>query len=444
MALSTALVTGTSVITGTSVMTGQGTNPIARLLVSFDNDLTLPPAWTDITRYVRQVDYQRGRQWELDQFQSGTLSAVLTNNDGRFAPEFSSSPYTGYLTPMRRVKLIAEWDGVVYPLWAGFVETWEPSTNAHGKDNVTTLKAADAFKYARYVDRNATYPAQLAHDRINTAFSNLNGIQMNVTGVSSVAVKADTFTNADPVGIAQTAAASEQGFLYCDSDGRIRFDTRQYRLTNEQNQRIIFGDAIGEVPYQDAVYSYNDERLYTEVTIQPDGGTAQTSSDATAITQYGKRTLSMSLPIVNSTVDATPNTTWASNLSAYLLPKLKSPGIRLEEFTFYPANAVDYWDESLAIPLGGRLTVRRRPEYAQASAASSVTSLTRVTSTSSTTSQGGILERQVFVERIGMSIKPATAEWMMKFGLSDANTDAYWVVGSSTNSILGSTTRLGL
>ena len=444
MTLIAALPTSPTLTTSTSLQTGQGDYPIARLSVSFDADLTAPPVWTDITTYVRRVDYQRGRQWELDQFQTGTLSAVLSNNDGRFAPDFSSSPYAGFLTPLRRVKLVAEWDGGTYPLWGGFVETWEPSTNANGRDNVTTLKASDAFKAARYIDRNETYPVALASNRIATALSGLNGIETNITGASSATVKEDTFTNSDPVGIAQTAAAAEQGFLYCDADGKIRFDNRQYRLVNELVPRVVFGDVPEEVPYQDAVYSYNDERLYTEVTVKPDDGAEQGTLDAYAIAQYGRRTLSLSLPVVNSTLDPTPDTTWSLALSAYLLGKLKSPGIRLEEFTFYPAYAPEHWDESLSIPLGGRLLVRQRPLYARAAGAASVTSTSRVTSVSSTTSTGGILENQVFVERISMTITPAGGAWTMKFGLSDATADAYWVLGNETNSILGDTTRLAI
>lgn len=445
--MATALATSASLTTTTSRQTGQGADPIARVQVSFDADLTQPPVWTDITNFVRSVDYQTGRNFELDQFEAGTMTVVLSTNDGRFSPENTSGIYYQYLTPLRRVRLIAEYEGVVYPLWAGFVETWEPTTNAGGADLITTMRATDAFKAARYADVNQTFYAESPGERIRALLGGTTAYDVVTNGDGSVTCQAVTLTNTDPVGAAQTAAANEQGFLYCDQQGRIRFDDRNYRVVNESNTRIVFGTGTGEKPYRDAVYSYNDERLYTEVRVKADGSTEQiapASGTSTQITEFGRRTLALTLPVQVSPEDDTPDDEWAASLANYLLNRYNSPGIRLDELIVSPASDATLWSSVLAAPLGGRLLVKQRPAYLIASGAANLTSPTKVTGTSVTTGTGGTLERSVFIEKIAMSIKPATAEWTIRYGLSAADTSSYWVLGSPTQGVLGDTTRLGL
>lgn len=445
--MAVAVPTNASLTTTTSRETGQGADPIARVQVSFDADLTQPPVWTDITPYVRGVDYQSGRQFELDQFEAGTMTVTLSTNDGRFSPENTTSPYAEFLTPLRRCRLVAEWDGTVYPLWAGFVETWEPSANAGGKDLVTTMRAADAFKAARYFDVNQTFAAQVAGDRIIGLLGGVTAYDVVTTGTGDAVSTAVTLTNTDPVGAAQTAAAGEQGFLYCDRDGSIRFDPRNYRSTYETDTRIVFGDGTGEAPYTDAVYSYNDERLYTEVRVTPGTDAAvqvAPSGDTPEITEYGRRTLAMTLPVQVSVEDDTPDTEWAASLANFLLNRYNSPGIRLDELVVAPASDASMWSDVLAAPLGGRLLVRQRPAYLAASGVANLTSPTKVTGASVTTGTGGTLERAVFIERVQMTIRPSASEWVVKYGLSDAGTLSYWVLGSPSLGVLGSTTRLGL
>ena len=445
--MAAAVLTGTSVTTTTSLTTGQGADPIARVQVSFDADLSQPPVWTDITPYVRSVDYQTGRNFELDQFEAGTMSVLLSTNDGRFSPENTSGIYYQYLTPLRRVRLIAEYDGTVYPLWAGFVETWEPTTNAGGKDLVTTMRATDAFKAARYADVNQTFYAESPGERIRTLLGGTTAYDVVTNGDGSVTCQAVTLTNTDPVGAAQTAAANEQGFLYCDQQGRIRFDDRNYRVVNEATTRIVFGSGTGERPYRDAHYSYNDERLYTEVRVKADGGAEQVApagGSSVAITEFGSRTLALTLPVQKSVEDDTPDDEWAASLANYLLNRYNSPGIRLDELVVSPASDPGMWPAVLTAPLGARLLVKQRPAYLVASGLANLTSPTKVTGSSVMTGTGGTLERAVFIEKIAMTIKPSVSEWTVKYGLSAADTLSYWILANPTQGVLGDTTRLGL
>ena len=442
--MAVALVTSSSRTTTTTLETSQGDYPLVRVEVSFDDDLTLPPVWTDITESARSIDYQRGRNFELDQFQSGTLTVVLATNDGRFSPEFTSGPYYGYLTPLRRVRVRAEWDGGAYNLWQGFVETWEPRQNENGKDLVTELRAADAFKLMRYAAISGSYDADYTGNRIRTLLEPLNGVEVFTTSDGTIVLQAETFDNSDPLSTAQEAAAAESGFLYCDEYGRVRFDDRQYRVENEDANRIVFGDVPGETPYREATYSYNDEQLYTDIRITPEGGTEQSATDEDATRKFGQRVYAQTYKTQVSLVDTSPNEAWSRGLADLLLSKYKEPGIRLEELVVMPASDPSMWSGVLSAPLGGRLLVRERPAYLVADGVQNLTSPTLVTTPTKTTGTGGMIERAVFIESIQMSIRPSIAEWTIKYGLSDADRLSYWILGSPLYSVLGRTTRLAV
>lgn len=64
-------------------------------------------AWTDLSAYARAVTWNRGRQHELNRFETGLATVTLDNVDGRFFPGNASSPYHPNLKPMRRLRLSA-------------------------------------------------------------------------------------------------------------------------------------------------------------------------------------------------------------------------------------------------------------------------------------------------------------------------------------------------
>ncbi len=66
----------------------------------------------DVTSFVKVLSINRGRQDNLQDFNAGTCSIVLNNNDRRFDPSNLSSPYIDPLTnlsgvvPRRKVQVL--------------------------------------------------------------------------------------------------------------------------------------------------------------------------------------------------------------------------------------------------------------------------------------------------------------------------------------------------
>ena len=134
--------TGCTVEIGFSTTSGANTVPFNALI----SDIV----WTDVTAYVRGLSFQRGRSTELEQFQTGSASVVLSNADRRFDPLYASSPYAGALTPLRPIQItVSNKDDfgftTITPVFFGYIDGW-PQTYEMLGDATVTVNASDMFK----------------------------------------------------------------------------------------------------------------------------------------------------------------------------------------------------------------------------------------------------------------------------------------------------------
>lgn len=85
--------------------------PGLRIMIAFNAGpgSNVTPVWNDITSRVQQFATTRGRQYELDQVQAGTMTATVLDPDEQFNPANPSSPYAGNLLPYRQIFVQALW-----------------------------------------------------------------------------------------------------------------------------------------------------------------------------------------------------------------------------------------------------------------------------------------------------------------------------------------------
>jgi hypothetical protein len=108
-----------------------------------DTPLTVSPSWTEISQYVRQISIRRGRQDDLQQFPPGTASLVLDNRERLFDPFNTSGANYANLKPRKQIKIVANWAGVEYPLYRGFVAGWPVEYTEAGLDSTVTIDCFD-------------------------------------------------------------------------------------------------------------------------------------------------------------------------------------------------------------------------------------------------------------------------------------------------------------
>lgn len=119
---------------------------------AFDNDvnelLYAQTGYSDITPWVRVIEGDlRGRRYEMDRNETGTLRITLDNSDRRFTPNSPISPYFPFVKPSRRLRIrgnnlqrlnIAT-AGSALQHARGFIETSE-----HAAINVTEPEAIES------------------------------------------------------------------------------------------------------------------------------------------------------------------------------------------------------------------------------------------------------------------------------------------------------------
>lgn len=181
------------------------------------------PIWIDITDRVANVSIKRGKNRELERYNAGNASITLHNEDRTFDPLNTSSPYVGNIIPRRAVRVTTS--GV--PQFTGVIEDWNLDYDVSGKSNAQIV-AADAFTLLAQQSLTAgTATAQTTGERINAVLSMPSVAwpltQRNIdTGSSQVG--ADVWTTDDnALTYLQEVEASEQGQLFMDRNGYVRF-----------------------------------------------------------------------------------------------------------------------------------------------------------------------------------------------------------------------------
>lgn len=93
------------------------------------------PAWIDITRWCRGFKTTSGRLHEGQRVVPGTATVTLDNNDARFNPWNTAGPYALLgagavggiaLSPGTPLRIQATWQGTLYNIWYGYVDSWTP------------------------------------------------------------------------------------------------------------------------------------------------------------------------------------------------------------------------------------------------------------------------------------------------------------------------------
>ncbi len=152
-----------------------------------DGPMVEPPTWTEVTSYVRSVSVNRGRSTELDAFQTGTASVVLDNRLRTFDPEYSSGPYYGNIKVRRQIKIEGFYNAVTYPIFRGFIQSWDQHWPGIAKDATTTVSAVDLFALLSSWELPQTAYELVVRQQAPSAFWGLDGdgLMVDRTGLAT-------------------------------------------------------------------------------------------------------------------------------------------------------------------------------------------------------------------------------------------------------------------
>jgi hypothetical protein len=247
----------------------------------------------DVSSQVNNITTRRGRSAESDQFQTGTCSMRIVDQNGDFNSMNTASPYYGLLDPMRKLQITGTYNGITYPIFSGFITGYQTITPQESNDNVayTTITAVDAFRLAQNAQITTvagTSAGQLSGARINNLLDAISWpASMRDIDAGQTTMQADPGTARTSLAACQTVATSEYGAFYVDAAGSFVFQDRALTSSSIGATPTVFSDsATPGILYFDAAWVLNDVLVYNQANITRTGGTTQTTSNATSIAKY--------------------------------------------------------------------------------------------------------------------------------------------------------------
>ena len=265
----------------------------------------------DVSNVVDRIEITRGRNVTADQFQTGTLTMRIADQNGDFNPQNSSGPYYNLLSPLRKVSITATYSGVTYPLFAGYITGYNTVIPDNGTDVLayTTITAVDAFRLANLATVTSVTGAaagDLSGTRVNQILNTINWpSSMRDIDAGKTTVQADPGTSRTALAALQAVETTEYGALYVNAAGSFVFQDRAVTAGSVNSTPTLFSDdgSVG-IDYYDATWVLNDVLVYNQANITATGLAMQTASNATSIAQYFAHTYTASGLLMQTTAEA--------------------------------------------------------------------------------------------------------------------------------------------
>ncbi len=245
----------------------------------------------DVSNVVDSIQTIRGRNAQADQFQTGTLSLRIVDQNGDFNPQNPSGPYYNLLTPMRKVQITATYGATTYPIFSGFITSYTTTTPKNANDVVyTTIQAVDAFRLAQNAQISTvagTSAGQLSGARINALLDAIDWpASMRDVDAGLTTMQADPGTARTSLAAMQTVEISEYGALYVDAAGSFVFQDRNVTAGSTGATPTVFNDNGTDISYFNAVWRLDDTLVYNSASVTRTGGTTQTAINQPSIDKY--------------------------------------------------------------------------------------------------------------------------------------------------------------
>ena len=282
----------------------------------------------DISEYCQEVSITRGRSDQFSQFNAGQCSITLLNNDRRFDPINTASPYydataeRSGVVPRRKLTVKS---GSNF-LFTGRITDIDVVYNY----NLSTVQftAADDFVLLAntVVEADVTPSVELSGSRVNYLLD-LPEIDYPLasrdiaTGTQTLgAYQINANTNA--LTYLQSIATSEQGACFIAANGDLTFTDRI--VNSFANVAATFSDTGTDIPYTALQVIYGQEFLFNRIQATVEGGAVQVADDAVSQADFGISTYALPNLLLEDDSDA-------QTLATYLVGLYAEPQYRFDD-----------------------------------------------------------------------------------------------------------------
>lgn len=370
--------------------------------------------YTGVTADTREWSSARGRQYELDKIEAGTLSQTLNDSDRDYDPSNTASPHYPNVITKRRIRNRADVNGTVVPLWQGYIERFPPTWPTHNFAE-TKLTASDGLApLALAPVGGITIPAGLTGAQIHRLLDKARwprSLRAIDAGLFSMAdwLLDDTAKAKESI---LTLADSELGLFFISAAGLATFHDSAHRYTAARSltPQVVFTDVPGDqvsgsvLGYIDPVPGYDDDQQITEWQVATAAGDVATVRDVVAARR--------GFPLVKTRSTRLDLIDDAELQAIALLQRTARPALRFDSLTVSPTTFAD-WLTVLSLEISDRVTVKANPVPLAA---------------------GSAIVQDCFVEGVRLAAKPKS--WSVQLELSPVSPAIYYDVVRSEPSLV--------
>jgi hypothetical protein len=310
---------------------------------------SVPTPTVDLSDVTRSIKISRGRNVMRDTYEAGTCTVRVIDETGAFNPQNPASPYFGYLTPLRKIRVAATTATAQEFLFSGYVDSYKYTYPTGQELGYVDINCSDAFRLFQMANVSTITDAtagQTTGTRITKILDQVSfPASMRITDTGSTTVQADPATARTALAALKAAEFAEQGAFFIRTDGTAEFKDRADVVGSLAPAPIEFNQTTG-IPYADLKYAFDDKLIVNQVSMTRVGGTAQTAVNADSSAKY--------FPHGTTVTDMIPETdAQVLNIAKIYVATRAETSIRIDAMTLdlldpaVPTNTIiglDYFD----------------------------------------------------------------------------------------------------
>jgi hypothetical protein len=243
----------------------------------------------DLSSVTRQITIRRGRNIMRDTYEAGSCTVRVLDPDSNFNPQNTSSPYFGFLTPLRKIRVAATTATTQNFLFSGYVQDYKYYYPIGQETGYVDILCSDAFRLLAMANVKTITDSgagQTTGTRIGKILNQVDfPATLRVIDTGSTTCQADPATSRSSLSAIQVAEFTEQGAFFIRPDGTAEFKDRSDVVSSLATTPIEFNQTTG-IPYANLKFAFDDKLIINSASMVRVGGTQVTASDSDSIAKY--------------------------------------------------------------------------------------------------------------------------------------------------------------
>jgi hypothetical protein len=224
-----------------------------------------------------------------DTYEAGTCTVRVLDPDSNFNPQNTSSPYFGYLTPLRKIRVAATTATTQNFLFSGYVQDYKYYYPIGQETGYVDILCSDAFRLLAMANVKTITDAgagQTTGTRVGKILDEVDfPATLRVIDSGSTTCQADPDTTRSSLSAIQVAEFTEQGAFFIRPDGTAEFKDRSDVVSSLATTPIEFNQTTG-IPYANLKFAFDDKLIINSASMIRVGGSQVTATDSDSIAKY--------------------------------------------------------------------------------------------------------------------------------------------------------------